>query len=204
MLAFSIVPVDRRDLRRALFSLASGQGGYFTAAQARRVGYSHQAQAHHVHAGNWHRVDRGLFRLTEWVPGEHDDLARWTLWSKGKGVVSHETALAVHDLGEFESARVHLTVPPGFRKRDDAVRLHIAGLPASDVAEHGGFRVTTPVRSLVDAAGSGVDEEQLARAIEDARARGLVTARQLRERAEAIDPRGALYVERALGRAASS
>lgn len=198
------MPVDRRALRRALFSLASTQGGYFTAAQARTVGYSHQAQAHHVHAGNWHRIGRGLFRLTEWVPGEHDDLARWTLWSGGSGVVSHETALAVHDVGELESARVHLTVPPGFRKRDDAVRLHVADLPAADVVEHAGFRVTTTTRSLVDIAGSGVDEDQLVRAIEDARAKGLVTARQLRARAEAVDPRAALYVERALGRAASS
>jgi predicted transcriptional regulator of viral defense system len=198
------VPVDRRNLRRALFSIASTQGGYFTAAQARTIGYSHQAQAHHVHAGNWHRIARGLFRLAEWVPGEHDDLARWTLWSAGKGVASHETALAVHQVGEFESARVHLTVPPGFRKREDAVRLHVADLPAADVLEHAGFRVTTATRSLVDVAASGVDEEQLARAIEDARAKGLVTTRRLRERAEAVDPRAALYVERALGRTASS
>jgi len=197
------VPADRRNLRRALFALASTQGGHFTAAQAREVGYSHQAQAHHVHAGNWHRVGRGLFQLAEWVPGQHDDLARWTLWSAGRGIVSHETALAVHAIGELESARIHLTVPPGFRKRDDAVRLHVANLPATDVVEHAGFRVTTAVRSLIDVAGGGVDEDQLARAIEDARARGLVTVRQLRGRAEAVDPKAALYVERALGRGAS-
>ena len=198
------VPLDRRDLRRSLFGLASGQGGYFTASQAREIGYSHQAQAHHVQAGNWHRVDRALFRLTEWVPGIHDDLARWTLWSAGKGVVSHESALAVYDVGEFESPRVHLTVPPGFRKRDDGVEIHVVAVPPEDVVEHAGFRVTTAVRSLVDLARSGVDEEQLARAIEEARSRGLVTARQLRERAEAVDPKGALYIERALGRTATS
>ncbi len=84
--------VDRRDLRRRLFNLAAEQGGYFTAAQAKRVGYSYQAQAHHVSAGNWIRIDRGLFRIAEWIPDLHDDLARWTLWSKGRGVVSHETA----------------------------------------------------------------------------------------------------------------
>ncbi len=37
------MPVDRRDLRRRLFELAAGQGGYFTAAQANTLGYSHQA-----------------------------------------------------------------------------------------------------------------------------------------------------------------
>ena len=59
------MPVDRRDLRRRLFGLASEQAGYFTAAQAKSLGYSYQAQAHHVGAGNWLRVNRGLFRLAE-------------------------------------------------------------------------------------------------------------------------------------------
>lgn len=192
--------VDRRDLRRRLFHVASTQGGYFTAAQARDVGYSYQAQAHHVAAGNWYRIDRGLFRLAEWVPDIHDDLARWSLWSRGRGVVSHETALAVHGVGEFESTRVHLTVPPRFTMRDDALVLHHAELTADDVQEHTGFRITTPARSLIDVAATAPDEEQLARAVQDARGRGLVSVKSLRARAEAIDPRAALYLERALNR----
>lgn len=192
------MPVDRRDLRRRLFSLAAQQGGYFTAAQAKDLGYSYQAQAHHVSAGNWHRVDRGLFRLVEWVPELHDDLRRWTVWSKGRAVVSHETALSVHDAGELESGKVHLTVPPGFTMTDDAVVLHRMDLDGSDVIEHAGFRVTTPVRSLVDVATAGADEEQLARAIKDVLDRGLTTLRQLRSRAEAVDAKAALRIERAI------
>lgn len=68
--------------------------------------------------GKWLRVAREMFRLAEWVQDPHDDLACWTLWSRGRGVVSHETALTVYGIGEFESARVHLTVPPGFTRRD--------------------------------------------------------------------------------------
>jgi predicted transcriptional regulator of viral defense system len=194
------VPASRRDLRRRLFALAAEQGGYFTAAQAKAVGYSYQAQAHHVGAGNWLRIARGIFRLAEWVPDLHDDLARWTLWSRGRGVVSHETALSVHEIGEFESPQVHLTVPSGFTSRDDAVRLHFADLPAADIVYRPGFRVTTPMRSLVDVTARGADEDQLARAIAQARQRGLVSIRQLRARAEAIDARAALYIERALQR----
>ncbi len=192
------MPVDRRDLRRRLFTVAANQGGYFTAAQAKDVGYSYQAQAHHVASGNWHRIDRGLFRLAEWVPALHDDLIRWTLWSRGRAVVSHETALAVHGIGELESPRVHLTVPPDFTMRDDAVALHRADLPASDVVDHGGFRVTTVLRSLVDVAAAGVDEDQLARAIAEARDAGRITLRSLRARAESVDVRSALRIERAL------
>ena len=193
------MPADRRDLRRGLFALAADQAGYFTAAQAKDVGYSHQAQAHHVGATNWIRVDRGVFRLTDWVPGPHDELARWYLWSKERGVVSHNTALGVRDIGEFESPRIHLTVPPGFRMHDDALVLHTALLSEEDVEERPGFRLTTLVRSLIDVAAEHADEDQLARAIDEALARGTITRKQLRARAEAVDPLAALRIERALG-----
>lgn len=187
----------RRDLRRHLFSVAAEQGGFFSAAQARDVGYSYQAQAHHVAAGNWYRIDRGLFRLAEWIPGERDDLARWTLWSRGQGVVSHETALGVHDIGEFESPRVHLTVPPSFRMSDDAVTLHHDNLRDDDVLTFTGFRVTTPTRAIVDVAATA-DHDQLARAIEEAVRAGKATVRGLRSLSELLDPQAALAIERAL------
>jgi predicted transcriptional regulator of viral defense system len=198
------VPANRRTLRRRLFSLAADQGGYFTAAQAKEIGYSYPAQAHHVGAGNWLRVDRGLFRLAEWVPNVHDDLIRWTLWSRDRAVVSHESALSVHGVGEFESARVHLTVPPRFSMRDPAVVLHHADLDESDVVTRTGFALTTVIRSLVDIAALSAEEDQLARAVEEARDGGLLTIRQLRSRAEALDAKAALYIERAIHRIATS
>lgn len=194
------MPADRRDLRRRLFMLAAEQGGYFSAGQAKEIGYSYQAQAHHVRAGNWLRVDRGIFRLAEWLPDIHDDLARWTLWSRGRAVVSHETALSVHGIGELEAKRLHLTVPPGFTMRNEAVALHYAHLPAADVVQRTGFRVTSPLRSLIDVTASMPDEDQLARVIDEARERGLVTFRRLRAKAEAVDVRAALHIERAIQR----
>ena len=189
---------NRLNLRRQLFALAAQQGGYFSAAQAKAAGYSYQAQAYHVGAGNWLRVDRGVFRLADWVPELHDDLIRWTFWSKGRGVISHETAIAVYGIGEFESASVHLTVPVGFRMRDAAITLHFADLPSSDIVGHSGYRVTTVLRSLVDVAASGADADQLARAIYESIAGGHLTLHQLRARAEEIDLRAALQIERAL------
>ena len=193
------MPTDRRDLRRRLFTFAADQAGYFSAAQAKAVGYSYPAQAHHVGAGNWIRVDRGIFRLSDWVPGVHDELARWYLWSKQRATVSHDTALGVHGVGEFESPRIHLTVPRGFRMSDDALILHVADLPAEDVEARPGSRLTTLTRSLVDVAAEHADEDQLARAIDEALARGTFTRRQLRARAEAVDAMAALRIERALG-----
>lgn len=192
------MPASRLELRRRLFRLAAEQGGYFSAAQAKAVGYTYQAQAYHVEAGNWMRIARGIFRLTDWVPNVHDDLARWTLWSRGRAVVSHETALAVHGIGEFEARRVNLTVPPGFSMRDPGVTLHRAELPDVDVADRTGFKVTTPTRSLIDIAAVTLDDEQLGRAIQDAREAGLISIRTLRARAEILNPLAALRIERAM------
>src|SRR2546428_5990833 len=128
---------DRIELRKRLTALAGPQSGYFTAQQALKIGYSYPAQRYHADRGNWTRVDRGIFRLPEWPTGQHDDLVRWTLWSRHRAVVSHETALAVHGLGDVNPARIHLTVPPGFRARPHGVVLHTGAVPTSDLQDTG-------------------------------------------------------------------
>ena len=193
------MPTDRQDLHRAIFQLAVTQAGYFTAAQAREIGYSYQAQHYHTRRGNWVRVDRGLYRLFVWPVGVHDDLVRWTLWAGDEAVVSHETALNVHEIGEFNPARVHLTAPRGFSKRAVGVVIHTAALDRADVEQREGFRVTTPLRTLIDVA-VGADGDQLDRAIGEARDVGVLTPRLLRDRAEAVDVKAALRIEQALGR----
>src|SRR5919197_4966711 len=143
----------RRDplaLRRALIQVAAQQAGHFSARQALEVGYTYQVQRYHVQRGDWLRVDRGIFRLTDWPASQHEDLVRWTLWSRGRAVISHETALAVHELGDVMPARVHITVPPGFRMRASAIVVHKALLEPSDAEAFEGFSVTTPVRSILD------------------------------------------------------
>ncbi len=189
---------DPLELRRTLIRIAAQQAGHFSAAQALESGYSYQVQRYHVQRGDWLRVDRGLYRLADWPASQHEDLVRWTLWSRGRAVVSHETALAVHELGDMMPARVHLTVPPSFRMRAPAVVIHKGLLAPSDVERFEGFSVTTPVRSILDAAVAGTEVDQLARTIYDARERGLLTPRSLRLRADRFGSAAALAIERAL------
>lgn len=191
-------PRDRIDLRRRLLAVAASQSGYFTAGQAIEAGYSYPAQRYHAQRGNWLRVDRGIYRLPEWPVGAREDLVRWSLWSRGRAVVSHETALSVHELGDVDPARIHLTVPRNFRQSDQAVALHRGELPSEDVEEHDGYSVTTPVRSLLDGAATGLDLDQFARTIEEALARGLTTRKVLLTRADAFGAAAALRIERAL------
>ncbi len=192
---------DPRGPRDRLWHLASRQRGYFTAAQALAVGYSYQAQRFHTQRGHWTRVDRGIYRFREYLdlPSQDTDhLVRWNLWSKERAVVSHTTALAVHDLGIANPAEVHLTVPSGFRQKDSAVILHRADLTADDIEQHEGFRTTTPVRAVVETAAQGVDQDIVDSAIEDLLRRGSTSRRRLLYAAQACGPKAELAVERAL------
>jgi hypothetical protein len=189
---------SRKTLRRKLVELAARQSGYFSASQALEAGYSYPAQHYHAAQENWLRVGRGIYRLPEWPSGQHEDLVRWTLWSGQDAVVSHESALAVHDLGDVNPAKVHLSVPLGFRAKAPGVVLHRSPVPATEKQEHSGFWVTTPLRSLVDVASGSLDLDHLASAIGEALGRGLVTGRRLRDRADQAGDRSALRIERAL------
>lgn len=193
--------VDPRGPRDVLWRVAGQQRGYFTAAQALAAGYSYQSQRFHAQRGNWLYIDRGIYRFREYndMPGEENDhLVRWSLWSRGRAVVSHTSALAVHDLGTANPSQVHLTVPTGFRQKNATIVLHRADLDQNDIDQHEGFRVTTPVRAITETAELGIDQDILDSAIADLLDRGTATRRRLLHAAQRLGTRAELGVERAL------
>jgi len=196
---------DAQENARALYELAAAQGGYFAASQARQAGYAYSQQYFHVSRGNWLRVDRGLFRLRSFPPGEREDLIRWSFWSRNQkglpqAVVSHDTALTVHELSDVMPAQVHLTVPRGFRKRvPPGCVLHKATLASVDVESRSGYKVTTPLRTLLDVSGSALSQEHLDRAVREALERGFVGRRLLE--AVSANPGARDRLNRALAKA---
>ncbi|MDE2507824.1 MAG: hypothetical protein KGM43_11480, partial [Planctomycetota bacterium] len=93
---------------------------------------------------------------------------------------SHESALVLHDLSELLPNEIHLTVPTGFRKEPpDGCVLHKAALLPAEVEERVGFRVTTPLRTLLDVAAGTTSQEQLEKAVTEALERGLVRKSKL-------------------------
>lgn len=175
-----------RAARERLYAVAEAQAGYFTAGQALAAGYSHAAQSYHVKAGNWLREGWGVYRLARFplVPGAK--LVRLMLWSRDRvgevqAAVSHDSALAVYGLSDVLPAVTHLSVPPGFRKAPPTgVALHRARLAAGEVTLRDGYRVTTPLRTLLDVAASPLSAEHLGVAVAQALAWGLVRERALR------------------------
>jgi predicted transcriptional regulator of viral defense system len=166
----------------ALRKLASEQSGYFTSSQAKKLGYVRQLRNYHVHKKNWHRIERGLYRLPDIAHSRFEDLFRWILWTRGRGVISHESAAGLYELGDLMPARIHITVPPGFRttrRRPQHLVLHKDSLPHDQIRNWEGLPVTTPVRMFVDLA-DRIGHEQLLSVAVDASRLGLVTRKALR------------------------
>ncbi len=193
-----VLQKPKKNREHQLLQLAAGQHGYFTAGQARRLGYVNQVHAYHVQNGHWLRMARGIYRLPSQADTFHSRLAYWLIWSHNQeeqpqAVISHYSALACHKLGDFELDPVHLTVPVGFRKKNPpGCLLHKASLSLSQVDGHEGLMFTNLRQTLLD-----LQPELLARGrweeVEaQARARGLsfepAQEEASREAASAIRP----------------
>jgi predicted transcriptional regulator of viral defense system len=178
----------REQKAERLFDVADRQAGYFTARQALEAGYDYPLQHYHRERGHWTQVGHGLFRLNRYPEGDNEDLVRLYLWSRDReghpqAIVSHETALRLYGLSDLMPERVHLSVPRGFRKRSPrGVVLHKRDLAEGDMDEWNGFRVTTPLKTILDVARSReVSPEHLESAVREAVVRGLVRRKRLHE-----------------------
>lgn len=182
---------DRGD---RLFEVADRQAGYFTAKQAREAGYDYRLQHYHRERGNWIPAGHGLYRLRQYPEVEDEDLARLSLWSRDRSgrpqaVVSHETALGLHDLTDLMPDLVHLSVPKGLRKKPPkGVVLHKSRFDEGDVEDRRGYRVTTPLRTILDIARSPrVSPEHLEATVAEALERGLVRRKRLRDALKTLE-----------------
>lgn len=174
----------------ALFEITEQQQGYFTAKQAAQAGYQLGSQAHHVKSGNWVRVERGIYRLARFPQSDEEQLVIYSLWSRNhagepEGVYSHQTALSIHELSDVNPVKLHLTVPPTFRRRAAVPKilvLHRASLAVKDIEQRQGFAVTRPLRAIADlAATESVSRDIVEQALAEGRERGLITLREVSE-----------------------
>jgi hypothetical protein len=143
---------------RRLYEIAEAQQGFFTTKQAKAAGFAENTHPYHIQAGNWIREHRGIYRLASFPRGERPDLMPWSLWSGNRReaaqrVYSYQTALSHHDRSDVMPAKLHMTVPRGFRRNSKIPRvlvLHFADLPQSEIGIAHGVRVTRPMRTILD------------------------------------------------------
>ena len=172
-------PASRTDLR-GLEALTLGQGGYFDRRDALDFGINDSLLSYHTQTGRFERILPGVYRLPVAPISPIDEYLLAWVWTNYRGAISHESALALYGLADVLPARVHLTVPRPFHRTTAPFQVHLAPLPDDEVLDYRGVRVTTPARSIVDAAATGTDPTQIHKAVRDALDRGLVEPNALR------------------------
>ena len=181
---------------QALYDAAASQEGLFTTKQAAAAGYSPPLLAHHLKTGRIARIRRGIYRLVHFPAGEHEELVTAWLWSDAQGVLSHQTALALHGLSDVLPAQIHLTLPLNWRHRRFRVPrgfvLHHADVPRAERTWVGAVPVTSVRRTLNDCAIVGLSPDLLRQGAKQALARGLVTKTEMGAVQKALKPFGGL------------
>lgn len=169
----------------SLYRTAAAQAGLFALTQAQACGYSSQHLHKHLASKRIVRVQRGIYRLTHFPAGESEQLVALWLWSDRKGVFSHATSLALHDLSDVLPARVHMTVPEPWRSRrlrvPDGLVLHYADLSDQDRTWFDVVPLTAPHRVLTECIAAHVTPELVDQAIRQAQQRGLISGSEARK-----------------------
>lgn len=164
--------------RQQLFDVALDQYGYVTSADARELGIPVVELGKLAHRGRLDHVGYGLYRFPELPAGEYGHYLEATLWADRRGVLSHETVLALHRLADVNPAVIHLTVPAGYRPRRRGGQhyvIHHQDLKPDELAWFAGIRTVTPKTAIIQCLRGDTPTYLVRQAIETAADRGLVT-----------------------------
>jgi predicted transcriptional regulator of viral defense system len=171
-------------LYNRLFEVAADQYGYLTADDARALGAPVERLSAMAARGTLVRVSSGVYRFPTFPVSRLDQFMEATLWPHGGGVLSHATALDLHELCDVNPAEIHVTVAPRFRTNREVpavLRLHRRALAEPDVTTHEALRIVTPRRAILDGIEQHLGDELIDQAIGTARARGAIRARDVAE-----------------------
>lgn len=166
---------------KSLRDLAVAQSGYFTAAQALQIGYTTEMLGVQVVRGHWIKVERGLFRDAGAPHTDLEAFAKWCTWFGSSAAISHQSAAELHGLGHLYPRFVHLSTVMAPPTPTRELALHRRSVRSQDFEQIGPLRITTPARTAIDLAESGISQELLDEVVSDAVAIGRLDAHALHE-----------------------
>lgn len=174
------VPTAVRDI---LLDRAFDQYGFVTSDDARSLGVDEKRLVDMERRGTLERVARGLYRFKVIPRTGREHLMEAVLWPRRtRGVLSHDTALELHDLCDINPAKIHITVPRKYRINREipsTYAIHHRDLADSDRTLVEGIPAVTPARSIADAIDAHLDPKLIDQAIDAARRRGLIRGETL-------------------------
>ena len=166
-----------------LYEIAESQAGYFTAQQARKVGFTWERLSENAAKGKFIRIQHGIYRLSHFPGSRFEDLFIAWLSAGVNSVISHESALAVYELSDQLPSEIHVILPRNSSRRKKGFQIHTNALSPEEITWREGLRVTTVERTLVDVYSGGIAHEQVELAVRQALQRGLITPETLLKQA---------------------
>jgi predicted transcriptional regulator of viral defense system len=159
--------------------LAADQYGYVTTSQARGGDVSADALRKMAERGTLERVSWGVYRVPTFPPSPYAEYMEASLWPAGvRGVVSHQSALALRELSDVSPSAIHITVPEDFRIRREVpahLAVHHANLTDDEVALLEGIPCTSVARTIEDCHRAHVGPALLRQALDDAEREGFLS-----------------------------
>lgn len=185
-----MAPAGRASCERHLLRLSARQHGVVTRRQVLAVGVTKSMLETRVRSGHLRRIHPGVYCVAGAPRTFEQGAFAATAWAGGGAVVSHTSAAHLWrmvdgppDCTEISSGRKRTRPPPG-------VTAHFtSALPPRDRGTLRNIPITSPVRTLIDLAGT-LPEPQVERALHHALVDRRVTTHLLRGRLRTMPARG--------------
>jgi predicted transcriptional regulator of viral defense system len=168
-------------IRDELWDMAVDQYGYVTARDARGLGVPVVELGKLSARGTLERVSQGLYRFPEWPVSGNDHLMEAVLWTRDpRAALSHETALAVHELAHVNPDKTHVTIPKQrkLRRQDTppALAVHYQDLTDDQIGWWEQIPCVTIATAIDQCIATRVRPDLMLQAIDRARREGRIDA----------------------------
>lgn len=164
-----------------VLALAAEQNGLVRTRDVRDMGIDPRRLNDYARRGLAERVSHGLYRIDLVPRDDLDEFARAVAWPDGSGVLSHETALDLHELCDVSPGHIDITVPRGYRTHREVparYRLHRRELEDADQTWIGTVPIVTPARAITDGIELALRATLVDQAIDTAARQALITTGQ--------------------------
>lgn len=165
-----------------VLGVAADNHGYLTVDDAVGAGIDPVALRKLAAVGRLERTAHGVYRVPMLASGPHAPYAEAVAWTRGRGIISHESALDLLELCDVNPPLIHVTVPREYaprRRGGELYRIWRRTLDAAAVTHVAGVPVIRAADSIRDCLAYGTDTRLLLQACATGRREGYLTDEQM-------------------------
>jgi predicted transcriptional regulator of viral defense system len=165
-----------------VLEVAMDNHGYLTVADAVAAGIEPVALRKLAATGRLEHAAQGVYRVPLLAAGPLAPYAEAVAWTRGRGVISHESALDLLELCDVNPPLIHVTVPRAYaprRRGGELYRIWRRTVEPTAVTHVDGVPIVRAADSIRDCLAYGTDTRLLLQACETGRREGYLTEEQL-------------------------